>query len=31
MVTDQNVKDGYLLPFDGATTIREAQESHIGR
>jgi hypothetical protein len=30
-VTDQNVKDGYLLPFDGATTIREAQESHIGR
>jgi len=30
-VTDQNVKDGYLLPFDAATTIREAQESRIGR
>ena len=30
-VTDQNVKDGYLLPFDGVTIIREAQESHIGR
>src|SRR3984957_12546657 len=28
---DQNVKDGYILPFDAATTIREAQESHIGK
>jgi Alpha/beta hydrolase domain len=30
-VTDANVKKGYILPFDGATTIREAQESRIGR
>jgi hypothetical protein len=30
-VTDRNVKDGYLLAFDGAAIIREAQESHIGR
>jgi hypothetical protein len=26
-----NVKDGYILPFDAATTIREAQASRIGR
>ena len=30
-VADQNVKDGYILPFDAATTIREAKDSHIGK
>jgi hypothetical protein len=29
--TDANVKKGYILPFDGAATIREAEESRIGR
>jgi hypothetical protein len=28
---DQNVKDGYILPFDAAATVREAEESHVGR
>jgi hypothetical protein len=28
---EQNVKDGYILPFDAAATIREAQDSRIGR
>ena len=30
-VTDANVKAGYITAFDGAATIREAQESHIGK
>jgi hypothetical protein len=30
-VAEQNVKDGYILPFDAATTIREAKDSHIGK
>jgi hypothetical protein len=30
-VAEQNVKDGYILPFDAATTIREARDSHIGK
>jgi hypothetical protein len=30
-VADQNVKDGYILPFDAAATVREAEESHVGR
>ena len=29
-VTDDNVKKGYILPFDAAATIREAEESHVG-
>jgi Alpha/beta hydrolase domain len=27
---DDNVKKGYILPVDAATTIREAEESHVG-
>ncbi len=30
-VTDANVAKGYILPYDGAATIRNAQESRIGR
>jgi len=29
-VTDDNVKKGYVLPVDGAATIREAEESLVG-
>ena len=30
-VADQNFKDGYILAYDRDATIREAQESRIGR
>jgi hypothetical protein len=30
-VADQNFKDGYILGFDRDTTIRQAQESRIGK
>jgi hypothetical protein len=30
-VVAQNVKDGFLLPVDAAATIREAEESRVGR
>ena len=30
-VTDDNVKKGFILPFDGTTTIRQARESRIGK
>lgn len=29
-VTDDNLAKGYILRFDAATTIREAEESHVG-
>ena len=29
-VTDDNVKQGYILAVDAAATIREAEASHVG-
>lgn len=29
-VTDDNLKKGYILPYDAAATIREAEESNVG-
>jgi hypothetical protein len=30
-VVAQNVKDGFLLPVDAAATIKEAEDSRVGR
>jgi len=30
-VADQNVRDGYILPFDADATVRRAQASRVGR
>jgi hypothetical protein len=30
-VTDQNVKDSYILPFDADATVRAAEASRVGR
>jgi hypothetical protein len=30
-VANQNVRDGYVLPFDADATVREAQASRVGR
>jgi hypothetical protein len=29
-VADQNVKDGYILPFDADATVRAAEASRVG-
>jgi hypothetical protein len=30
-VVEQNLKDGYILPFDAEATVRAAEASRVGR